>query len=334
MRPPARRRFLPTALLVASTMVLAGCFSLETTFTISDHGTVDLEMISLIDTEQLNEFAELFGQEVPDFEDLSGADLLEELGEGEDPCGDLVGSLVDYEVITREIVDGTMIGVGCEVLDVPFEDLTEVGTDTFLSIEQDDSGTRFELILEGADELTGGGDDDLDITALLGIDLDELFVLRFSASAPGSLSDNNATSTDGATATWALTTDAPFVIDGDAIMTASWTPSGSGSSSTIWIVLAIVGVLIAIGLIVFLVQKRSGGKSDDAPDGASPPPPTGPPGGGAEATAPPTTPPPPPPGAGGPSAPLTPPPSTQTPPANQPPPSPPSAMPPPPPPVD
>ena len=329
MRLPARRRFLTTTLLFASTMLLAGCFSLETTFTISEHGTVDLEMVSLIDTEQLSEFAELFGQEIPDFEDLSGADLLEELGEGEDPCGDLVGSLVDYEVVTREIVEGTMIGVGCEVLDVPFEDLTEFGTDTFLSIIQDDSGTQFELILEGADELTGG-DDDLDITALLGIDLDELFVLRFSASAPGSLSDNNATSTDGATATWELTTDAPFVSNGDAIMTASWTPSGSGSSSAIWIVLAIIGVLIAIGLIVFLIQKRSGGKGDDA----SPPPATGPPGGGAEATAPPTTPPLPPPGTGGPSAPLTPPPATQPPPANQPPPAPPSAMPPPPPPLD
>jgi hypothetical protein len=302
-------------------MLLAGCFTLESSFTISDHGTVDLEIVSLIDTEQLVEFAELFGQEVPDIEDLTGQDLLEELGEGEDPCADLVGSLTEYEVTTNEIVEGTMVGVGCTVEDVPFEDLTEIGADSFLSIDQDDSGTRFELILEGAADLTGGGDD-LDIGALLGIDLDELFVLQFSASAPGSLGDNNATSTDGATATWQLTGDAPFVIDGDAVMTASWTPSTSGSSSIAWIIAAVIGALILIGVIVFLIVKRSGDKSDGSPDGASPQPATSPP----AATAP-TSPPPPAPGPSEPSAPLTPPPgSPQTPPA------PPSEMPPPPPP--
>jgi hypothetical protein len=322
MRHPASRRLFPTALLIASTMLLAGCFTLESSFTISDHGTVDLEIVSLIDTEQLVEFAELFGQEVPDIEDLTGQDLLEELGEGEDPCADLVGSLVDYEVTTSEIVEGTMVGVGCTVEDVPFEDLTEIGADSFLSIEQDDSGTRFELILEGAADLTGG-DEDLDIGALLGIGLDELFVLQFSASAPGSLGDNNATSTDGATATWQLTGDAPFVIDGDAVMTASWTPSTSGSSSTVWIIAAVIGALILIGLIVFLIVKRSSDKTDGSPDSLSPQPVTSPPAGPAPAS----PPPPPPPGPTEPSAPIAPPPGTQ------PPPAPPSEMPPPPPPA-
>lgn len=295
---------------------------MESSFTISDHGTVDLEIVSLIDTEQLVEFAELFGQEVPDFEDLTGQDLLEELGEGEDPCADLVGSLVEYEVTTREIVEGTMIGVGCTVKDVPFEDLTEIGADSLLSIEQDDSGTRFELILEGAADLTGG-DEDLDIGALLGIDLDELFVLQFSASAPGSLGDNNATSTDGATATWQLTSDAPFVIDGDAVMTASWAPSTSGSSSVAWIIAAVIGALILVGVVVFFVVRRSGDESDGSQNGASPQPVTSPP----AAPAPTSPPPPPPSGPTGPSAPLTPPPGAQ------PPPAPPSEMPPPPPPA-
>ncbi|RLE22034.1 MAG: hypothetical protein DRJ50_08265, partial [Actinobacteria bacterium] len=63
-------------------MLLAGCFTLETTFTISDHGTVDLELVSLIDTEQLTELAELFGEDLGgfgDLGDLSGSDLLAEL---------------------------------------------------------------------------------------------------------------------------------------------------------------------------------------------------------------------------------------------------------------
>ncbi len=303
-------------------MLLAGCFTLESTFTISDHGTVDLEVVSLIDTEQLSELADLFGQDVADFGDLSGGDLLEELSEGEDPCGELVGSLVDYEVTTREISEGTLLGVGCTVSDVPFEDITDIGADSFLTIEQDDSGTRFELTLEGTDELTGGGGDDLDIAALLGIDLDELFVLRFIVSAPGSLNDNNATSTDGATATWLLTADAPFVSDGTATMTASWAPSSSGSGSIAWIFAVIIGALILIGVIVFLIVKRSGGKGDDAPDAGLQQPVTAPP----SAAAPTSPPPPAPPGAAQPSAPLAPPPGAQ------PPPAPPSAMPPPPPP--
>ena len=326
MRPPASRRLLPTVLLLASTMLLAGCFTLESTFTISDHGTVDLEVVSLIDTERLADFAELFGEDVDEFSDLSGPDLINELSEGEDPCGDLVGSLTDYEVSTREISDGNLVGVGCTVSDVPFDDLTDIGADSFVSIEQDDSGTRFELILEDTDELTGGGDDD--ITELLGLDFDELFVLRVIATAPGSLSDNNATSTDGATATWLLTTDAPFVSDGTATMTASWTPSSSSSSSTVWIIAVIIGVLIVTGLIVLLVRKRSGGKGGDTPDGPSAQPITGPPGGPAGTSAQPTSPPPPPPGGGGPSAQLGPPPVTQ------PTPAPPSTMPPPPPPAE
>jgi len=325
MRRHASRHLLPTTLLVASTMLLAGCFTLESTFTISDHGTVDLEVVSLIDTERLTDLAEAFGQdlgEFGDFADLSGSDLLDELSEGEDPCGELVGSLVDYEVTTREISEGTMLGVGCTVSEVPFEDLTDIGADSFLTIEQDESGTSFELILEGTDELTGGGGDDLDIAALLGIDLDELFVLRFIVSAPGSLSDNNATSSDGATATWLLTEDASFVSDGTATMTATWEPSTSGSGSIAWIIALIIGALILIGLIVFLIVKRSGGKSEDAPEGVAPPPVAGPPG------AAPTSPPPPPPGATDPTAPLAPPAGAQ------PPPAPPSAMPPPPPPAN
>lgn len=322
MRRPNSRHLIPTTLLIASTMLLAGCFTLETTFTISDHGTVDLEIVSLIDTEELSEMAELFGQDIADFGDLSGSDLLEELSDGEDPCGELVGSLVDYEVTTREISEGSMVGVGCSVADVPFEDLTDLGADSFLVIEQDESGTHFELIVEGADELTGGDGDDL--TELLGIDLDELFVLRFTASAPGALGDTNATSTDGATATWLLTTDAAFVSNGTATMTASWAPSSSGSSSTVWIIAAIIGALIVIGLVVLLVIKRSNSKSGDSPEnpteGAPPAPVTGPP--EAPAGTMPATPP----AVGDAAAPLAPPSGAQ------PPPAPPSAMPPPPPP--
>jgi hypothetical protein len=315
MRRSTIHHIMPTSLLVASTMLLAGCFTLESTFTISDHGTVDLELTSIIDTERLAELADLFGQDFADLGDLGGQELLDELSEGEDPCGELTDSALNYEVTTREISDGTMVGVSCTVLDVPIEDLTDLGTDSFLTIEQDESGTRFELILEGADELTGGGGED--ITALLGIELDELFVVRFEASAPGSLSDSNATSTDGATATWILTTDASFVSNGDATLTASWVSSTSGSSSAVWIVAAIVAALLAVGVAIFLITKRSKSTGAQSAEPLAPPPASGSP--GASVTA---TPPPPPPNSPDPTTPPTTPPIA-------PPPSPPSPMPPP-----
>lgn len=332
MRRSTNHHVIPSALLAAMTILLASCFTLESTFTISDDGTVDLEVISLIDTEKLSDIAETFGGDFGDFGDfgdLSGPDLLEELTEGEDPCGNLVDSLLDYEVDTREIDEGTMVGVGCTVRDVPIEDLTDLGTDSFLTIEQDDSGTRFELVLEGADELTGGGEGDIDIGALLGIDLDELFAIQFSASAPGSLSDNNATSTDGATATWLLTTDAAFVVDGTATMSASWVAATSGSSSVGLIIAAIVLAIFAIGIIVFLILRRSRGKDNSSPDDVAPSPVNAPP--GAHTSAPPPAPPSSPdgpPSSPASSAPLAPPPGAQ------PPPEPPAAMPPPPPPAD
>ena len=297
--------------------MLAGCFSVESNITIDDDGTADVELVTLIDTDRLSELGGLLGEDTGMLDGLGGEELLQELTQGEDPCGDLGSSFTEYDVSTREIDNGSEVGVGCTVEGVPISELNSIGADSSFAIEQDDAGTRFSAVLEGVDELTGGSDD---LTELIDIDLDELFSIVFTATGPGSLGDNNATSTSGATARWEITADAAFVSNGDATMTAEWTPGGDSDNS--WVIALLVAVALAVvALIVFLVLRRK--RTPDSTAAAAtaattaPPPPPG-------AT---TTPPPPPPGAA-----TTPPPPTATaPPASPPPPPPPGSEPTPPP---
>jgi len=301
------RRAVPAVLLVVASLVLTGCFRFESTYTINDDGTADVSILTVIDTRQLEELGGLLGQDTSDLLDLGGEDLLATLSEGDDPCGDITGSLAGYDVELEEINDGSEVGVKCTVSGVPIEQLTTSGQDSSISIEQDDTGTRFTATLQGVDELTGGADSG-DITELLGLSLDELFSIVFSVSGPGSLGDNNASSTSGSTATWDITADADFVVDGDATLTAEWTPGGSSGSSAWIIIVAVLAALAGIAAVVFFVLRSRAGTPAPAADAPI-----------TDVDAPPMTPPspgnvPPPPGA---SDVLPPPPST--PPTNPPP---------------
>ena len=337
-RPGARRSAVIVG-LVAATLLLTGCFRVELSYDINDDGTADVAILTVVDTAELEELGGLLGEDTSGLADLGGDDLIEELTQGEDPCGDIASGLVDYEVDIEEISDGSEVGVRCTVRSVPVDELTDVGDDSSISIEQTDGTTRFDATLGGVDELTGG--EDADLGALLDIDLDELFSIVFSVSAPGSLGENNATSTSGSTATWNITADAGFVTDGEAVMSAVWTPGG-GSDSNTWVVVVVIAVLVALAAVIFLVvRSRSGSRSGSS--GTSGAAPATPPQPGVDAAAPPpgTAPGPPPPPAGlEPSSPpassppsATPPPPPPSPASPPPPPqSPPSATPPPPPP--
>jgi len=299
MRDRTPRPMTLAVLLLVATITLAGCFSVESNFTINDDGTADVELVTLIDTAQLTEFAEMFGEDTSELDGLGGEDLLNELTEGDDPCGDLTGSLGDYETNVQEIDNGTELGVSCTVTGVPIEDLNTIGEDSSFTIEQDDTGTRFSAVLEGVDELTG---DSEEITQLLDVSLDELFSIVFTVTAPGSLGDNNASSTDGATASWDITADAAFVTGGDATMNAEWTPGGDSDSGTLLIALLVAALVIGLIVVLVIVLRRRGSASDGSTGGepvpmSPPPPPPGaappmaPPPAFAEPSAPPTTPP-------------------------------------------
>jgi LppM domain len=262
------RRAVPAVLLVAASLLLTGCFRFESTYTINDDGTADVSILTVIDTEQLEKLGGLLGQDTSDLMDLGGEDLLSTLSEGDDPCGDITGSLSSYDVELEEINDGSEVGVKCTVSGVPIDELTTSGQDSSISIEQDDTGTRFTATLQGVDELTGGADTG-DITELLGLSLDELFSIVFSVSGPGTLGDNNASSTSGSTATWDITADADFVVDGDATLTAEWTPGGSSSSNAWIIIVAVLVALAGIAVVVFFVLRSRTGTPAPAADAPS-----------------------------------------------------------------
>ena len=309
--------------LSVTSALLAGCFTVEATFTIKDDATADIDYLVLIDTEQLQEFSGLLGEDAGALDDLSGDALLEEVMGGDDPCSDLTGEFDDSQISTREIDDNGKVGVGCTVSGVPIAELDSLGADTSsFSIEQDAGVTRFNAVLEGVDELAGDPAETDAMAETLGVTLDELFTIRFIVTAPGSLGENNASSTDGSTATWDVKPDSDFVTNGDATMTAEWTPGGGGGSSMA-IILAIVAALVAAAAAAIVLVKRSKGKPDEAaaavaympmaPPGLTPQ---------APGTAAPPTPPP-----ASPSAPPPPPPGIPEPPAappNAPPPPPPS----------
>jgi len=316
-----RRRTIKPALsalaIAASSALLAGCFTVEATFTINDDATADLDYLVLIDTEQLEEFAGLLGEDAGALDELSGDALLQEFTGDDDPCADLTQELTDYEVSTRQIDENGEVGVGCTVSGIPVSELNSLGDDTSsFSIEQDADGTRFDAVLEGVDELAGDPAETDVMTELLGLELDELFTIRFVVSAPGSLGANNASSTSGSTATWDVKPDADFVTGGDATMTAEWTPGGGGGSSSTWIIVLIVAVIAAAAAVGFVLFKRSKSTTGSSGTAATIETPT------ASSSA---TPPPPPPGMAPPPSPDTSPDTSPPPPPSTPPPPPPSA---------
>jgi hypothetical protein len=301
MRTNLTRRLGPAVGLVAATGLLAGCFSAEYDVTINDDGTADIAVVALIDTERLTELGGILGEDTSGLEGLGGEELLAELTGGEGVCTGIADSFEGYDVTTEAIEEDGRVGSRCVVEGVPIDELTDLGDESSLTISQEGPITRFDAVLEGVDELTGGSEQ---LVELLDIDLSELFSISVSATAPGSLGENNASSTDGSTATWQITPEAAFIENGDAAMTAEWSTEG-GSSNTWLIVLLVIAALALVALVVFLVlraRKDAAGGAAEAPsvgDATTPPPPgTAPPAPGA--TAPMTTPvtaPPPPPGA-------------------------------------
>ncbi len=331
--PRTVSRLTSLAAVGAIAILLSGCFSIESTFTINDDGTADIAYEVRVDVEQLEELSSMMGEELGDLDQLSGDALVDEMMGDEDPCTDLQSDLGDYEVTSTEIDEDGEAGVLCTVTGVPLEEVTSsMASDdgsTFV-IEQDENGTRFSATLTGVDELTGTESDEM--TEALGMSFDDLFSIVFTVSAPGSLGENNATSTDGSSASWSITPDADFIVGGEAQMNAEWSPDGGSdsSSSTLWIILAIVAAVVVIGLIIFLVMRNKKSGGPDAA-GADTTPMSSPPAPGTPTTTAPTTPTPTTPTTPMPTTPTTPmptapppppPPATDVPPTSPPPPPP------------
>lgn len=276
------------AVALAGAAVLTGCFRVESSFVIDDDGTVDVAFEFAFDLEVLEEFGELFGQEVDGLQEMTVEELFGELGEPTDPCADLTEGLQEFGVTEEDLSSDGEVAVRCTVTDVPLAELSDLGDDSTLAITQSDGRTTFELRLDGVSATFGGGED----LPIPGLDVDELLQFVIRARAPGSIADHNASETDGATAIWTVAPDAAFVSGDTATMSASWEPGVE--SSTNWavpLVIALTALAAVIGIVLALRSRRGGGSDDGSADPM--PSPTGPP--TAAPTAPPAGPPPPPP---------------------------------------
>jgi len=186
------------------------------------------------------------------------------LSDGDNPCTELASALAGRALESTTVSEGSRRGVRCSVTGVPLSELGNLGDGTSIGVERNGDETVVTLSAAGLDELAG---DSSGVGSELGLSFAELLEISFVVSAPGALVDHNATSVAGATATWIITPDAPFVTGGRAQMRAVWTTaasgggsgagSGGGSGATVAVIVVLGVVIVAVA--VALVLRRSRG---------------------------------------------------------------------------
>lgn len=261
-RFPLRRGLHAVRVLFAASLVavVTGCFSAEMSITVRPDDTADVAYKVMIDVERLGELASALGSDLPDLSGFTGEELLDELSNGDNPCSELAAALAGRNVESTTVSEGSRRGVRCSVEAVPVGELDNLGDDTSIDIERNGDETVVTLNATGLDELTA---DSSGIGAELGASFSELLEISFVVSAPGTLVEHNATSVAGATATWIVSPEAPFVSGGRAQMRAVWTTAGSGpgssggSSTTVVVIVALGVVMAAVAVGLVLRRRRS-----------------------------------------------------------------------------
>jgi len=269
-RPTARQGAV-VALLTSLVLLVSGCFAAEMNLTINDDDA-DVAYTLLVDVDRLVELAGALGSDLPDLSGLTGEALIEQILEGEDPCADIRASLPDREVTVSEVAEGGRRGVRCTVVGVPFDALSSLGDDTAIRVLRDGSTTAVEVDLTGVEDLTSGTDQ---LGAEVGLAFEDLYEIRFVVTAQGTLSEHNATSTEGATAVWLITPDAAFIEGGTASMRATWTAEGDGGGAGLAIAAVIAVAVLGTLAVVGVVLRRRSSASRATPLPPPPPPYTG-----------------------------------------------------------
>jgi hypothetical protein len=262
--------------VLASAVLLSGCFTIRSAITINDDETVDIAITQLVDLERLESLASIFGEDVGDLSDATGEDLVEEITEGDDACGGLIDQFGD-RVGSREVSEGARRGVECTVSGVPLGEFTSFGDDdSTITIDIEGDRTTVEMTLGGLEDFTEPDAEEAEFLAALGLSLEELFDVSFTVDAPGGLVTSNATSTEGSVATWQITPDAAFIVDGRAVMTAEWSSTGATSDTGVPVWLIILGAATVAAVIAAAIgaTRRRGGVEQSAVP--APPPPDAP----------------------------------------------------------
>lgn len=270
-----RRRAALAAGAVLLGTALSGCLEVEMKLDVDESGTADLVVSMLVDTEVLAELAGAMGQEIPGFDQLTGEELLGELGQDGDPCAGLVDSTGTYETQAESVERGALKGVQCSVQDVPVSELTDLGDGAATSITQAGGITTARLTFADVDSMSGDMGD-LESMGLPAMSFEEMFKISFVMTAPGGVARHNGTSVDGNTVTWVITPDAEFVEGGDAVMEAEWSTaiagggSGGGGSNTVLIIVIVAAALVVLAAVVLIARRRRSAPATAAVPGSMP----------------------------------------------------------------
>ncbi|SDT68023.1 hypothetical protein SAMN04515669_5807 [Jiangella sp. DSM 45060] len=260
--------------VVASALLLTGCFKIDMQLDVSSDDTVDGEMVFAV-SRDVSAMAESMGEDPDDL--LSGE--IDDLPEG---------------TRAEEYEDDDFVGQRYVFDDVPLSEFDQNGT--------------FSITHEGDEIVVGGNLDltDMDPEAMAEeFDGEEMpfgdlsgmmdsMDLRVAITFPGEVTEHNG-ELDGTTVTWT-----PVAGETNEINARSADSGGGGGGDGIpvWIWIVVVAVVLGLaGLLFFLSRNRNQAPpAEEATVGAVPPPPPGP----AADTAPvqpttplPTTPPPP-----------------------------------------
>jgi hypothetical protein len=252
------RSLIVTSLI--SMVLLSGCLRTEVTFDVTSLETTDVSLLVAVDVAALTAFASTVGDEedVAALEEMSGEELLAEIGDGEDPCSDAVDG---FEFEVSSYAEGDYRGVICTARGVSTSELmAEFFGDAAALREGEASGT---WVLEGRLSDALGLTEDVEEAGELAdmFDPSELLQLSVTITAPGMLLEHNGTSASGGTVTWTVTNDAQFMEGPDAVLRAVWnvgsgSNSGSGSSPMTTLIVIGSGVLIAVAVVLLAGRLR------------------------------------------------------------------------------
>ncbi len=245
-----RTRTALLALLAAAALVLSGCMDVSNDVTLDADGSGKVE-ISLLFSEQMMAMMamehggdidaaieELRSEMEADSEVPEDVEFVFEEREG----GLYMGATASFD--TPSELEELLTSGGEEAMFSSFS-LVEHGDSWELTAAADTSG--FDTSLSGED-LGGSEEMDIDVDAFAEL-LGGKPTVEFSMTFPGKVTDSNATTVDGTTATWDL-------LAGDGEINA--TANKAGSSSSI-VIVAIIGfaALVAAAVAVPLLVARN-----------------------------------------------------------------------------
>ncbi|SEF15191.1 LppM family (lipo)protein [Jiangella alba] len=245
-----RTRPVRALAVVASALLLTGCFKIDMQLDVSSDDTVDGEMVFAV-SRDVSAMAESMGEDPDDL--LSGE--IDDLPEGT--------RAEDYE-------DDDFVGQRYVFDDVPLTEFDQNGT--------------FSITHEGDEIVVGGNLDltDMDPEAMAEeFDGEEMpfgdlsgmmdsMELRVAITFPGEVTEHNG-ELDGTTVTWTPVAGEPNEINARSADSGG----GGGDSIPVWIWFVVVAVVLGLaGLLFFLSRNRNQAPpAEEATVGAVPPPP-------------------------------------------------------------